>query len=267
MCGIMILQQKCAKEQLEADGLNTEDNLEKYADPAGYDERYGRYTADVELILESLSAGPATVIDLACGTGRASLPLARAGHDVIGVDLHEGMLGLAREKAAAEGLDILFARQDCRFLDLPAAAPLIVMTGNSFQHFLTNEDQDRLLESVRRHLSSGGRFIFDTRNPVARELAGIDRYEEEHRADGRTVRELHVETYEPAGQILRCETEILEDDASRHDAISLRYTYPLELERLLRQHGFMLEHRFGDWRRGRFDGESPQMVCICRMDS
>ena len=44
------------------------------------------------------------------------------------------------------------------------------MTGNSFQHFLTNESQDALFASVKRHLNPKGELVFDTRNPILHEL-------------------------------------------------------------------------------------------------
>ncbi|KZE37200.1 hypothetical protein AV656_11515 [Bhargavaea cecembensis] len=245
--------------------MRTADNLEKYEDPAGYDERYGGFDADLRLIQDWLPAPGSAVIDLACGTGRITLPLAEAGYEVTGVDLHEGMLARAREKAAQQGLSVRFLQQDCRALDLPVSAPLVVMAGNSFQHFLTNEDQDRLLESVRRHLKQGGRFIFDTRNPVFAELAEPDRYEEIVDTGGRQIREEHTETYEPVTQILHCTTERFAEDGTPlgQDGILLRYTYPLELRRLLRQHGFQLENMYGDWSGQSFEAESGQMVCVC----
>ena len=248
--------------------MKTTDNLEIYNDPLQYDREYGGYDADVRFILGHLHAAGSTVIDLACGTGRISLPVAEAGYEVTGVDLHEGMLERAREKAAKQGLPIRFLRQDCRELDLPVSASLIVMAGNSFQHFLKNEDQDRMLESVRRHLEPGGRFIFDTRNPVLAELAVPDRYEETSETDERRIREVHTETYDPITQTLHCMTEKFTEDGTPlgQDAISLRYTYPLELERLLQQHGFRLENRYGDWSGRPFQAQSGQMVCICRRD-
>ncbi|EMR07237.1 Cypemycin methyltransferase [Bhargavaea cecembensis DSE10] len=248
--------------------MNTTDNLDIYNDPLQYDRQYGGYDADTRFILGHLPPPGSAVIDLACGTGRISIPVADAGYEVTGVDLHEGMLERAREKAAEQGLPIRFLRQDCRELDLPVSAPLIVMAGNSFQHFLTNEDQDRMLESVRRHLEPGGRFIFDTRNPVLAELAIPDRYEETSETDERRIREVHTETYDPTTQTLHCMTEKFTEDGTPlgQDAISLRYTYPLELERLLQQHGFRLENRYGDWSGRPFQAQSGQMVCICRRD-
>src|SRR5690606_42063568 len=115
------------------------------------------------------------------------------------------------------------------------------------------------------HLEPGGRFIFDTRNPVPSELGEPDRYEVDAEAGGRRIREVHTETYDPVTQILHCTTEKFTEDGVPlgQDAISLRYTYPLELERLLRQHGFRLENMYGDWNGRPFEDESGQMVCVC----
>ncbi|WP_326135325.1 class I SAM-dependent methyltransferase [Cytobacillus horneckiae] len=45
-------------------------------------------------------------MDLACGTGRATIPLAIVGHTIIGVDIHKGMLDLAKQKAEVLNLAI-----------------------------------------------------------------------------------------------------------------------------------------------------------------
>ena len=59
---------------------------------------------------------PDLVCDLACGTGNITIPLAKRGYDMTGVDISEDMLNIAREKA--NGLDILFLNQSMTDLDL-----------------------------------------------------------------------------------------------------------------------------------------------------
>lgn len=68
-------------------------NTEEYNVPILYDKENKSYL----LKWASKTGGP--IIDLACGTGRATIPLARKGHHLIGVDAHSGMLDLAREKS------------------------------------------------------------------------------------------------------------------------------------------------------------------------
>ncbi|MBP9692837.1 MAG: class I SAM-dependent methyltransferase [Alphaproteobacteria bacterium] len=53
------------------------DNLEEYSDPLLYDTEYGRYTGDFDLFLNLIETG--SVLDLACGTGRLTIPLAKKG--------------------------------------------------------------------------------------------------------------------------------------------------------------------------------------------
>lgn len=138
------------------------------------------------------------------------------------------MLERARKKA---GLDIPFYRQDCTKLNLTLEVPLIFMIGSSFRHFLTNEDQNALFESIKRHLQPNGYFIFDTRSPLLGELAEI---------------------FDPITQVLHCTAvmETVEDGEVAHvekSSISLRYTYPQELFWLIEGHGFELIALFGDW--------------------
>src|SRR5919199_2923924 len=63
------------------------------------------FAADLPLYLDLAASQGGRVLELACGSGRVALPLARAGHMVVGFDTSPHMLGLARQKAAAVGAD------------------------------------------------------------------------------------------------------------------------------------------------------------------
>ena len=81
-----------------------------------------------------------TILELACGTGRVAIPLARAGFKVAGIDVAEGMLAQAEVKAAEEDLDIQWSREDIRDFDLNRRFGLIFIPNNSICHVLTRED-------------------------------------------------------------------------------------------------------------------------------
>ncbi|WP_214484915.1 class I SAM-dependent methyltransferase [Bacillus sp. SM2101] len=150
------------------------DNMEKYIDPEFYDLQYENYLKDLPLLIEWANKKGGDIVDLACGTGRATIPIAKLGYNITGVDINEGMLNRAKEKTKNMNLDIQWVLQNCTKLSLNRMCSLMFMTGNSFQHFLTNESQDKLLLSVHKHLVSGGIFIFGTRYPKIRELAAIE---------------------------------------------------------------------------------------------
>ena len=251
--------------------MAVEENLEKYNDPAGYDALYNDYVKDLAYIEEVAAAINGSILELACGTGRLTLPMAKKGYDMVGVDLHAGMLERARQKAQEAGLDIPFYRQDCTKLNLELKSSLIFMTGNSFQHFLTNESQGALFESVKRHLQPNGHFIFDTRNPILSELAEVYEHTTQKSDHTEIVQmEMEREEYDPLTQILHCTTvveTVEEGEVARVEksAISLRYTYPQELLRLIEAHSFELVALYGDWGKAALTKDSPSMVVHCRL--
>lgn len=241
------------------------DNLSKYADPVEYDRLNESYKIDLNYMKNYLGERKETIIELACGTGRLAIPLAKLGHTVYGVDIDEGMLALAEKKAAAEGVTLHLSVQDCTKLALPIKTNFMYMTGNAFQHFLTNESQDALFASVKKHLNKGGEFVFNTRNPILAELSVVDTYEETYERNGETIRVHSVETYEPMTQILTCTSKYTSPTRKYEDSIKLRYTYPLELQRLLAQHGFEVIALYGSWKKAEFTASSVSMVVHARL--
>ncbi len=241
------------------------ENLSKYKNPKEYDETYKNYTADLEFIQAHIAGNHQTIIELACGTGRLAIPLAKQGHLVYGVDIDAGMLQYAQEKAATEDLNIHLSVQDCTQLNLPIKSNFIYMTGNSFQHLLTNETQDALFLSVKNHLNPNGEFVFDTRNPILYELARIDISEESVIQHGEITKVISQETYNPLTQILECSSTYISSKNEYKDSIKLRYTFPLELKRLLQQHGFEIIHIYGSWKKEYYDINSISIVVHARL--
>ncbi|NLJ57061.1 MAG: class I SAM-dependent methyltransferase [Firmicutes bacterium] len=101
------------------------------------------------------------IIDLACGTGNSTFPWAEKGYAVFGVDISPEMLGLARQKARAAGLEIKFYQQDMRNLQLPFQADVIVLYQDGLNYLLTREDLKKALQNIRAALRPGGYFIFN----------------------------------------------------------------------------------------------------------
>lgn len=253
-----------------SENIFIEKNLEIYADPEMYDHLYEGYQKDLNVILQWAKSAQ-LIIELACGTGRLTIPMAQRGFQMIGVDLHEGMLERAKQKAKEQMVSIEFILQDCSKLSIPVKSSLVFMTGNSFQHFLTNELQDNLLQSVRLHLEKDGIFIFDTRNPLLHELAAVDEYERKYfDKDGNQIIEFHRDEYDPLTQILHCHTnrEIYQGQAlvaKEQDGISLRFSFPFEMERLLKYNGFEILEVYGDWDKNELKNNSVSMVYVCQV--
>src|SRR5262245_23818718 len=116
-------------------------NLEEFQDPANYDLEEGSESAPNVLFYTQLAqqvGGP--VLEIACGTGLACIPIARLGIELTGADIARPMLDHARAKTL--DLPIEWVEADARTLRLGKQFKLIFMTGNAFQAFLTREDQE-----------------------------------------------------------------------------------------------------------------------------
>lgn len=99
-----------------------------------WDERYarpdaGRSTSPSALLTTWLTRLPqGLALDLACGTGRHALALARAGHPVQGVDVSATGLGIAARRAAKQNLDIEWLHADLDTWPLPASRYAVIVS-------------------------------------------------------------------------------------------------------------------------------------------
>jgi len=115
------------------------------------------------------SGGP--VLELGVGTGRIAVPIAQAGVRVVGVDSSEGMLAIAREAAAAAGVEVDLRFGDLRDPPVDEEFALVVIPFRTLLHMQTDDDRRAALHAVRSRLKDGGRFVFDVFTPGADDIA------------------------------------------------------------------------------------------------
>jgi SAM-dependent methyltransferase len=101
-----------------------------------------------------------TVLDLACGPGTYTAPMARQGAEVTGVDLSEAMLARARRACAEAGVRALLVRADMRDFVEPESFDLVISMYTSFGYFSAEENL-RVLRNARASLAQGGRMVMD----------------------------------------------------------------------------------------------------------
>ena len=137
-----------------------------------YDAWSASVTEDVEFYVEEARAAGGAIVELACGTGRIAVPVAKAGIAVIGVDASERMLAVAREYAEAEGVaDLLDLRLgDMREPPVAERVTLVVIPFRSLLHMTTETDRLRALSAANELLLPGGRLVFDVFAPSAEDV-------------------------------------------------------------------------------------------------
>ncbi|HSL45708.1 MAG TPA: class I SAM-dependent methyltransferase [Anaerolineales bacterium] len=252
--------------------MTAHDNLEEFTDPPNYDIEEGERSASRIAFYCELAKGiGGPVLEIACGSGLVTLPIAATGLDVTGVDLARPMLEHARKKAQEQNLSIHWVEADARSFDLGRQYRFILLTGNAFQAFLRRKDQEALFTSVKRHLAPEGIFAFETRNPSGHDLRDQPGEEFEYsyvNMEGHRVSVSYTQLYDPLAQIMYWTSYRRWNDGERDHKkethIACRFTHPQELETLLHYNGFRIIEQYGSWNQEVLSASSPSIISICQ---
>jgi 2-polyprenyl-3-methyl-5-hydroxy-6-metoxy-1,4-benzoquinol methylase len=134
-----------------------------------YDLIYGDEW-DTEFYLNEARNARGKVLEVACGTGRILLTLARNNIDVTGLDLSEGMLQILNEKAKSEGIEVAVHHANMIDFKLEERFNLIIVPYRSFLHLTSDSERSAAIRNFMEHLNPGGRLILHTYNPSEEEL-------------------------------------------------------------------------------------------------
>lgn len=104
------------------------------------------------------------ILELTAGTGRLTIPLAKAGIKVTALDISSSLLSKLKIKANKEGLDIEIINDDIRTFELNKLFPLIIIPFQSIHELTEPEGHSMCFKQVRKHLSPNGKFIITTHN-------------------------------------------------------------------------------------------------------
>jgi D-alanine-D-alanine ligase len=159
--------------------LGPVDNLEKHLRPDWwrriFNSMYLRTDADVvedkqitknevELFTSILNVSKeSAILDLACGQGRHSIEMAQQGFiNITGLDRSHYLIRKAKTVSQQEGFKITFKEGDARKLPFPSDTfDVVMILGNSFGYFESNEDDIMILKEVFRVMKPGGTFLID----------------------------------------------------------------------------------------------------------
>ena len=241
-----------------------------------YDLDHGSLDADLVMIEQYAALCGSPILELACGTGRALLPLAWQGYQVTGVDISPEMLAIARRKVEAEGLTdrVMLVEQDMRHLAIKGRFNLAFVALNSFMHLLTPEDQLASLASIRQCLNPGGRLLLDLFNPDLgrlldlRSQVSLDKVMIDPETGHRLIK-FRSEKVDLSQQTI-CVTYMIDDMDNQgmvHRTLvpfSIRYLFRAEIEHLLRRAGFAVEVIYGSYDLDDFSSDSDKMITVAR---
>jgi ubiquinone/menaquinone biosynthesis C-methylase UbiE len=240
-------------------------------------EHHDMLRLDVPMLLNYMPQRRQDVLELAVGTGRAAIPLAKAGHRVVGVDYARDMLDVARGKRDRAGIserNLSLVHGDITRNRLGRKFDWVVLLFNTMLAFATLEDLDALLRNVVRHLKPGGRFWVDVfqpnlsllARPKSQNLDPVVFYVPEL---NRTVFRNTTVVRDPAAQIQEVTFHYrwFDDRGGEHNhrrAFAMTFVFPRELRILMERNGLVVEKMFGDYDGSELSSDSPRMISVCR---
>jgi SAM-dependent methyltransferase len=220
------------------------------------------------------------MLEVACGTGRVLLPIARSGVPIDGVDLSSELLGVLKAKLACEPEEVrnrvALHEGDMRELCLEQAYRLVIVPFRSLQHLDTVDDQLRAFTSSARHVVPGGCFAFNVFYPDYRllEELGTETQELEWIEPddaSLTVRRFYRrKAVDRLRQVVDGEFifrsyrdgELVQEE--RSDLRLSYYTYP-HLRLLLRSSGLTITEEYGSFEKEPI-ARCHEMIIIARKD-
>ncbi|MEM9463002.1 MAG: class I SAM-dependent methyltransferase [Myxococcota bacterium] len=124
-------------------------------------DRFEGAAAETQQLLALSGVRTGRALDLCCGPGRHAVPLARAGLQVVGVDLSETLLGKARARAAEAGVTIDWVCKDMREFVEPGAFDLVVNLSTSFGYSDVQADDMKALKNMVESIHDEGVIVLD----------------------------------------------------------------------------------------------------------
>ena len=237
---------------------------------SGYDiDRYGAewydqhetYTDDIELIRRLIDGcGPLRVFEPFCGTGRILIPLARDGHEIVGLDRSQSMLERARTKIdqlpdnARSRISLI--QGDAIADPWPSGFDLVILGCNCFYELASAEEQETCIERAAASLRPGGYLYLDN-NHMEGDLAQSWREPGMHihewtGSDGVCFQDSSETIWFNAPRRLwrsrrRYIVTFPDGTTTEHEFIVQKHPVSvLEEQEWLVKHGFLTLHLFGD---------------------
>ena len=217
------------------------------------------------------SGGP--VLELGCGTGRVSLPVARTLVGLVGIDRSHAMLSQAKRRVKRAGLrgGFLLLRGDIRALPFVSSSyfRLVMAPYGVLQSLLRDRDLREVLTSVRDVLQPGGTFAID----LVPELPVWREYNRRISLRGRRGAKSQISLVEsvrqvPSRKLTFFDQEFVErrgrSRSSKRFSLAFRTLSVRQMRGRLRRAGFSVVQVAGDYRMGAWHPEAEVCLIVAR---
>ncbi|WP_324736338.1 methyltransferase domain-containing protein [Thermococcus sp. SY098] len=219
-----------------------------------------RTQKEVEFLVKALELEePKRILDLACGFGRHAIKLAELGHEVVGVDIMDGFLEIARKTAEERGVSVKFMKGDMRELDFKNEFDNVLLLFTSFGYF-SDKENFKVLKNVYAALKPSGLFVLDVPNRDFF-VKNMQRYYVLEKGKDMMIDITDFDVFSGRANTKRI---LIRDTKRREFSFSVRiYTFT-ELKELLKRAGFEIEKVYGGFDGRELSLNAPRIIVVAR---
>ncbi len=242
-------------------------------------------TVDIPFYLDRVSSLKGDILELACGTGRLTIPLAEVGHDIWGLEFSETMIRQFRQKLSEMPQEtaerIHLSHGDMSKLALNRHFPMILLPCRAFQLLLDEELEHSCLKAIHQHLTDDGTFIIDIGNFIG--IKGKERswvseeeffdWENTDPKTGYKIKRTHIrKEIDVDRQIIYPHKyyRVTKDDGSVETVVKRspwKYFFADQIRALLTSNGFKVLEEMGSYDGKPITDDGAEFIFVCKKKS
>lgn len=239
----------------------------KYYDLTHHFRNYEQHAEFLDLSIRKYFPAAHHILDIACGTGNHAIFMAKRGYNVVGLDLSQEMLDIAKHKIKNTDMQIEFIFCDMRDLKFNSEFDVAYCLGLSFMELKTYDEINYCLNSIRRAIKPNGLFIFDVSNGW--KMLSVETKKEFAKDETTKVIWLSSGHIDKLRRMMHLDNTFVIQDNNKTEIESgveeLRIFFPDELQMLVTNANFKIEAMLGDRALEiPFREDSPYIVMINR---
>lgn len=137
-------------------------SLHKIYDTLMQNVDYKMWTDYILKLVNENGENPKNILELGCGTGNITLELLKRDYEVVGIDISDDMLEIAREKTYDFGNKIILIQQDLNEIDFEVyEIDTIIAVNDTFNYIVEKKSLENLFFYLHKRMKKGGQFVFD----------------------------------------------------------------------------------------------------------